>query len=438
MKKILIISYYFPPTIGGGIFRVMRFIKYLPQNGWEAVVLTPKDSYVTGEDKDVGNKILSEIEGKTEVIRTSNFEILASGRRNLDKLNTSASTLRKSEVIEIKIKILLFFKKYLSNILKSLLVPDEVIGWIPFAVSQGLKIIKNEGIRVVYTTAPPISTHLIGLFLSKIKNIHWIVDFRDPWTQRVDFNNHNFIRRKIELFLEAAVIKKANVVVTTTPAITDFFKNKYSCHAHKIFTITNGYDPDDLISMADYDITDKFTITHTGSIFGYRNPIAFLMAVLRLVNNGIPRADIEIRFIGYIDKAFYDFVAKNNMTDIVKLISYLPHSDIIKHQKESTALLLITDPRGAIQIPGKLFEYIFSGRPILALVPKGVCSDIVENTHTGYCVDFNDVDAIAKLILSFYTEFKNGGLNLSPDYSQIEKYNARYLTKKLCQYLPNS
>jgi len=426
MKKILMISYYFPPTIGGGIFRVMRFIKYLPQNGWMPVIMTPKESYVPGEDREVGEKMLRGIPASIKIIRTKTFEILNMGRRSL----------KKAEDVQIQKSVLLFMKRYISKIIKSISIPDEVMGWIPFATINGNRAIRKEGIGTIYTTSPPASVHLIGLLLKWVTRRPWIADFRDPWTQGIGFKKHNFARKGLELLLERTVIKNADQVITTTPAISDYFRSKHPVHSHKIATITNGYDPDDFIKALNYKSTKKFTITHTGYLFGHRNSIPFLQSMLSLIRQGlIPRKDIEINFIGYTDESAKKFARENNIEDIVKFISYLPHDEIVKRQKESSLLLLVTDPRGTIQIPGKLFEYICSGRPILALAPEGVCSDIIDKTKTGWVIGFEDVKGIAEIIAKLYRDFKQDKLKISPNYSYIEKYDVKNLTNKFCQYL---
>lgn len=431
-KKVLLLSHFMPPMGGGAVHRNVRIIKFLHQLGWSLYALTTKKHTHPNEE---GKVLLELIDKKISFWYTQTFDPLTKGRERFKKIKKT--NLSDGKEIERKFRgveanILTFLKKTFGHIWHGLAVPDIYAGWIPFALSAGKKHVKVEGIDVILSTSPLASDHLLGALLKRKTNIPLVIDLHDPWTQRRLFDRHTGLRQYIERKMEKFVIHQADLIIVTTEPMKDYLVKIYPESQCKIIVIENGYDPDDFSKVDDLSGQSKmFSIIHTGNLNGSRTGLYFLRAIQEILNEKkISRKELMIEFIGEVEEKSQQFVFQHSMDDVVKILPGMTHQSILKKQASSSALLLVTDPRGKIQTPLKMFEYLHIKKPVIALVPDGICKDILNETNAGWIADFSNVPEIKKAILDAYFEFKSGKIS-SWNKVNVEKYNMKTLMKKV-------
>jgi len=409
MKKVLIIGHAFPPAAGSGIRRIAAITKYLPLYGWEPIVLTTGECFYPKIDK----TSYQEIPKNIKVIRTNAFAPVyhEADRKNLLKTTPS---------------------RILRGILNKIYVPDIYLGRFPFAIKEGLKLIKKEDIDIMFSSAPPFSEHLIGYFLKKITKRPWVADFRDPWTQNLEsFAKKNIFKRKIEEEMEKRVLFDSNKIIVISPLMKKDFSSKYPLLSpNKFEVITNGFDSQQLLA-SDTSLKQKFIIVYTGSFTRARENILnnFLKA-LKLVIKQKPKIkqNMEINFIGSFPIKSKLLLQDLKLGSIVKIIGQVSHRKSLEAQLNSNLLLSMTPRR---EVTGKIFEYIKAGRPIFALVQSdSYAGEIIKRTNTGKVVMSDDINGIKNALEYFYNQFKKDKIEYSPNPEEVNKFNWEHLTKK--------
>ncbi|MFX1521553.1 MAG: glycosyltransferase family 4 protein [Promethearchaeota archaeon] len=404
MKKVLLVAYHFPPLSGGGVFRTLKFTKYLPEFGYQPHVLTVKNPLHKIKDA----MLLREIPPEAKVYRTFSFEhrILRAPRQ-------------------------------LGMNLKWFYIPDENIGWLPCAAHQGKKIIKKEKIDIVYATAPIFTSFLIGFLLKKKTGKPLVVDYRDPWTQNVFAKYPSKFHRKIEDKMETLVLTAADYIIVTAEPMKHKLVEKYPFTKGKIDTITNGFDPEDFKNLTVKKDEEKFVIAYTGSLYGQRTGEKFFMALKELIEeNPELETKIQVLFAGLPSKQAVFLIEKFGLKNVVNLLGYKSHKESLTLMAKADVLLLIMsldevhDAKiGTLTIPGKVFEYLGAKRPILAIVPPGPAADIIRLTKTGVIVPPQDTGVIVQAIFKLFQAWKSGTLKVLE--SDISEYDRRVLTQKL-------
>ena len=431
-RKVLIIAYRFPPAGGGGVQRTLKFVKYLPLFGWEPVVLTVKPWGLELRD----DTMLQEIPKDIKIYRTfaldpikihQLFKQMQQKKDNLCSAIHDKESSKRDPLRAIK------------DIIHLVSIPDTEVGWFPFAVLRGKKIIDTENIDCIYSTSGPYTCHLVALCLKQWTNSPWVADFRDPWTQH-QFASYRFkTRLKIEENMELRILKTADRVVTVTKPFADGFSHKYhQVSRDKFNVITNGYDANDFSSILSVSQrSHKFTIVHTGSFFALRTPKYFLKA-LRLLLDETPllKEDIEVVFAGRLEASDKRIIHDLGLEDVVKLMCYVSHQEAISLLSNSDMILLILANTESSVYPGKIFEYMAIGKPVLTLAPTdGIAAALIRKTKTGVVVNSEDVTAIKNEIRKMYEQYKEGILAINPDLSIIRQYERKALTKDLAVIL---
>lgn len=400
MKKALIIAYSYPPIGGGGVFRSLKFSRYLPEFDYKPYVLTVKNSLLKQRDL----LLMKEIPVEAKIFRTFSFEH----------------------------KIFRAPRHFLNISLKWFFVPDENIGWLPTAVSKGSKLIKKNNIDVIYASGPVWTTFLIGFLLKKKTKKPLVIDFRDPWIHNSNVKYptkfHEFIERK----MEKAVVNQANYITVVSDLIKDDLIKRYPFAASKIETITNGFDPEDFKNLNSLKKTKKFTITYTGSIYGHRTARSFLIGLHELIlKKKDLEKNIEVHFIGNYGNETAWLVRELQLEKYVKLKGQMSHKKCLEFLMSSDVLLLLVTSKE--NLTGKMFEYFASQKPIIALSPiDGLASDLIRSIDAGIVIPPKDIGQIKKAILLYYNRWSNEELLLSSNYSdKIQKFNRRHLTRRL-------
>jgi glycosyltransferase involved in cell wall biosynthesis len=403
LKKVLVVAYHYPPLGGGGVFRTLKFTKYLPKFGYQPYVLTVKNPMYGTRDP----TLLKEIPPEVKIFRTFSFE---------------HRILRAPRLLKIN--------------LKWFYTPDENIGWLPFAVSAGAKVIKKENIDLIYATSPLWTSLLIGFLLKKKTKKPLVIDFRDPWTDNPFTVYPTKIHESVETKMEEKVLTQADYIITAGDLIKNGLIERHPFIKQKIEVITNGFDPDDFKNLKIHKPTSKFGITYVGSIYGLLTARSFLLALKELTEEKIDlREKIEIMFVGKYGKETSLLVKKFGLEDIVKLTGYVPHKKCLELMLNSQALLLlitVEDPRGRGILTGKLFEYLASRKPIIAIAPEnGAAANIIKSLKVGTVISPWNIPLIKNTIFEFYEKWKER--EFSGTTSDITKYDRRFLTQRLGQ-----
>ena len=430
-KKVLFISYLFPPVAGGGVQRSSKFVKYLPEFGWTPIVLTVKEPYDFYKD----DEMMKDVTGKCIIERSYSIEPMKWVRKFLKKksqvrLQTDSKTSIHKETL--KPNILVKLKTYI-------LFPDNEILWLPFAIFRGIKLIKKYKPALIYSTASPFTDHLIALILKKFFSLPWVADFRDLWVDRPNFPKNRW-RLFIDRKLEKAVIRNADHIVTATSLMSEHFSKLYP---DKNYTsITNGFDEDDFSNTSGtVPAPNKFLITYTGIFNKEQNPKKFFEAFHKAINERIDfKEKVKLKIIGQLDNPgdFENIIYFNKLglNEYSELVSYLSHKQVINEMCKSTSLLLLIGeyPYNESILTGKIFEYLRAGRPILAVVPtNGLAADVIRETNAGLIVSTDSVDEISKGLIALFDMFISKKLEGLFKRVGIDKYNRRYLTKKLSE-----
>ncbi|MCP5002572.1 MAG: glycosyltransferase family 4 protein [Planctomycetes bacterium] len=420
MKKVLIISYSFLPQQTIGSQRPSKLAKYFPEFGWEPVVLTVKRAGVLP----VGIRIIGtdykDISGMLK-----SMVGLKSGEGAHEQLGIAVS--KNFSEITWKSRIVRLSKEVINY-------PDEYRGWYRFALKSASELLSEERVDVIVSTSPSVMSHIIARKLKKKYKIPWVADLRDPWS-------HQYAYRKIRILkffqrrLEIKTLLDADALVSVTKPYLDEIKTLHK--NSKMFFITNGYDAGDFPDIPT-KLTDKFTITYTGILYnGERDPSVLFEAVSQLMDeNKINRELIEIRlYTPYLDW-LVDEIRKHNLEGIVTLCGMIPRDEVLIRQRESQLLLLIRyrDKFERGDCPAKIFEYLGSKRPIIAVGGfGGIVKDLLERTNAGKFA--GNVNELKDILNEYYQEFIQYGKIECHSNSNIENYTYSAITKKYSDFL---
>lgn len=422
--KVLIVTYYWPPAGGPGVQRWLKFVKYLRDFGIEPVVFTAENPYYPTIDETLKTDIPSGI----EVIKCPIFEP-----------NTIVAKLKKSET-QKSAGFLdpnpSFFAKILLYIRANYFIPDARMFWVKPAVRKIKEYTENNHVDAIITTGPPHSLHLIGAKLKKDLGLKWLADFRDPWTSIDYFHLLPLTKRarKKHFSMEEKVVRSADQVLM----VSNHAKKKYESFNSNIDVITNGFDTEEGI-FKEETLDDKFSITHIGSMNSERNP-KHLWEVLEELSeeNKDFATDLELKLIGKVDDTlFKEEIERRNFQNIVR-ISYVPHIEAKEFQRKAQVLLIVVNdyPSAKEMIPGKTFEYLQAGRPILAIAPEdGDLAAILNKTKAGTTANFSNKAKVKQEILKLYDLYKKGTLQVNTEF--VETYHRKNLTRKLSILIKN-
>ncbi len=422
MKKVLIITYYWPPAGGAGVQRALKFVKYLPQFGWQPIVLTVQNPDSPVEDK----SLAADIPNECKVYKTKSLEPFEIYKKFIGKSKNKkipADVLLKKENASIKEKLAQWIRV-------NLFIPDAKIGWKYFAVKEGIKIVNKENIDIIFSTSPPQTAGLIARSIAEKTNKKWIADFRDPWMEIVYYQNikRSAFTKFFDAKLEEKVLSSADGIVSISKGLIDLLKTKAN---NKFCLIPNGYDESDFEEIQQEKNTE-FTIAYTGSMSDNRVPYPLLQALKRIIyNDGIK--DIKLRIVGRATPRLTGLINKEGLGNYFIFTSFLPHKESTKILQGSDALLLVIDdvPDNEGFLTGKIFEYLGCKKPVFAIGPvNGDANKILQETNSGEMVDYKDNEGAYRLLKQLYEDWKT---NTSRFTFKVEQFSRKNLTKKLVQ-----
>lgn len=440
MKKVLIITYYWPPSGGAGVQRWLKFVKYLREFGWEPIIYTPSNPESPINDDSLQKDVPADITVlKTEIWEPYLFYKRLMGQKKNDKINAAFLTESKKPKR---------FEKLAVWIRGNFFIPDARAFWVKPSVKYLAEYLKTNPVDAIISTGPPHSMHLIANGLKKKLKLPWMADFRDPWTN-IDFYSKLMLMPfadKKHKRLELEVLRNADVVScvgkTWLAELEELLRKsapqKFTPEvAKKFHFISNGYDPGDYDSVGEVKADAKFSMAHIGTLDKSRNPEGLWKVLASMVKKNPDFAkDLEIKLVGKVDIFVQEDIEKNGLTPNLNKIAYLSHHDVTVVQKQSQVLmLLINNTPNAMGITtGKFFEYMAAKRPILCIGPRGGDADkILDETKAGLLSDYADLETLEKNIMYYYNSFKAG--KLQSEGVNTERYSRKALTGEVANSL---
>lgn len=430
MKRVLIITYYWPPSGGSGVQRWLKMSKYLPEYGWQPVIYTAENAEYPVEDPSLEKDVSPE----AEVIRRPIVEPYSFYKKFLG--------LKKEQKVKAgfidetgKQK---GWKENLSIWIRgNFFIPDARCWWVKPSVKYLKSYLKEHPVDAIISTGPPHSMHLIALKLKEELGIPWIADFRDPWTE-IDFYDELHLTRwadRKQHKLEHEVLTKADKVVTVG---WNCAKGLGRLGNRNVRVIPNGYDWETDATQQATPLSREFTLTHLGVITPSRNAPQ-LWVVLKELKDENPEfnTDLKIRLIGQVDQSIVQSLEAAGLMNSTDIVPHIPHDEVQQEQQSSQVLLLLINntPNAKGILTGKLFEYLASGRPILCIGPEdGDAARILKETQAGTTVSFEDKEKMKEVILDYFNQYITDGLP-NNDTLSIEKYSRKALAGKYARLL---
>ncbi len=422
MKKVLIISYYWPPSGGGGVMRWLKMSKFLPELGWQPVVYTPENPDPSVIDESLLLEIHKDIvQIKTPIWEPYDFYRKITGKKSGEKFKSGY--ISEASDGNWKSKLSVFIRG-------NFLIPDPRKFWIKPSIKYLSTYLKAYPVDLIISTGPPHSMHIIALGLKKKFDIPWIADFRDPWTD-IDFYHKLKLTAwadKKHRNLEKKVLTTADHVVTVSQGCAADIEKIGHC---KVEVINNGFDP------TDYDfevpkLDETFTISHFGAFNKDRNPASLwkVLGELASVNPDFKKL-LRIKLIGQTDQSVISDIEKNKLNENLIIKDHLAHKEgLIELSKSQVLLLPLNDaPNVKGILPGKMYEYMALRRPILALGPNDAdYAEILRETNAGISLGFNDIEGIKKTLLEYFHFFREKKLIVQS--GAYEKYSRKNLAKQ--------
>ena len=422
MQKILVITYYWPPAGGPGVQRWLKFVKYLPEFGFEPIVYVPENPNYPIYDE----QLSSEIPGGVRIIK----QPIREPYRWASLLSKNKTKRISSGIISEKNPSLM--ERILLWIRGNFFIPDARKSWVAPSIQFLSGFIQKENIQTVITTGPPHSLHLIGLGLQKNIDIKWVADFRDPWTSIGYHKNLRLTKKSREKHkaLEKQVLTTADKIVVTSPTTQKEFEQITN---KPIEVITNGFDED----LSAVSLDANFTISHLGSLLTGRNPISLWEALRELVDEHPKFAQhLRIQLAGVVGQEVLVSLEEFGLKSYVTQLGYLSHDRVVEVQQKSQVLLLLEidseETKGII--PGKLFEYLNANRPILGIGPDGWdVTSIINETQSGTVCMHGDKDRLKRVLLDWHSQYERDSLIVNS--RNVDKFHRKALTASLTKFL---
>lgn len=429
MKRVLIISYYWPPTGGSGVQRWVKFAKYLPSEGWQPVIYTPENP----EQLAVDESLAAEVPEAAEVVKTRIIEPYELYKKLLRRSGHSKEAV---EVNPVNAQNKSLLQKAAMWVRGNLFRPDPRCLWIGPSVRFLKKYLSEHPVDLIVSTGPPQSMHMIGLRLSRETGLPWIADFRDPWT-KIFYFKHLSMTPATERWhkkMEKMVLDEASAVVAVSPLVQQEFQAMTDT---PVELITNGFDECDFSSEpcteAYGGASQEFTITHTGLFAADGNPTVLWDVLAEKCHaDEAFRKLLRIKLIGKTDDQILKALKDRGQEESLINMGYQTHSVAVEQQRQASVLILPLrkEPEYRAVLPGKLFEYLASQRPILGIgQPDGAMAMIVNETGTGTVIDWNDKEGISQYIEQCWKRHLEG--RLSSDGADLSRFTRRSLTRRM-------
>lgn len=409
MKRVLVISYYWPPSGGSGVQRWVKMCKYLPSTGWQPVVYTPENPALTSTDYTLSADIPPQVEVvRRRIVEPGQFARKSTGAQ-VTPINGQKKTLKQRVAMWIR---------------GNCFIPDPRVVWVPSSVRFLKKYLKAHPVDAIVSTGPPHSMHLIARRVALATGIPWVADFRDPWTRMFYFKHLSLtgISCRIHEKLESKVLRDATVVVAVSPLVQEEFRAMTST---PVELVTNGFDDSDFPfgavacdaparDDAQVSSPSRFTLVHAGLFASDGNPLSLWRAIADLRREDAAFAErFRLVLCGKTDKAVLDSIARAGLEDCTENLGYISHTEVVALMKSASALMLPLrqEPEYRATLPGKLFEYLASRRPVIGIGQKdGAMAAILSRTTAGDTFDWDQMQEMKQWLKNAFDAFLQGKL----------------------------
>ncbi len=415
-RRVLVIAYYFPPLGLSGVQRTLKFVKYLPDFGWLPTVLTVDDRGYFAKDEG----LLDDLKGRpVEIVRTP----------SLDPLHF----FRKKNVVPMPSG---FRYTLFGKISSFFFIPDNKIGWRRHAVAEGKRILAQIPHDMIFSTAPPYTDFLIASELKRSFGLPLVFDYRDAWLENPLHSYPTPLHRFLHRRKEAHALRSANHVITINRQIKEsIVRNNPHVSHHDVSIIPQGFDPEDF-TLEEVSARDSFMrITHAGTFYFNRSPVAFVEGLLRFFEQTPEaRRNVKVTFAGNAREEDARIISRNGLDDCIEMAGYLPHDRCVRLLQASDVLMIIIGSgRGEEMIStGKLYEYIGAKKPILATIPDGAARRVLEKHGAAFIANPDDAEGIANHLSTLYALHRKGALP-KPSSEFVSNFDRRELTRQLAQ-----
>ncbi|WP_124981508.1 glycosyltransferase family protein [Nonlabens xiamenensis] len=422
-KDLLVVAYYWPPAGGPGVQRWLNFCKYLPDLGYRLTLVIPKNPDYPITDLSLNSEVPTDIKIIQVPIMEPSRWLSSLSRKRTKDLQRGLIQKKQGAIERLSLWIRGNF-----------FIPDARVGWKKAVIKATESYVEQHPSATVITTGPPHSLHLIGLTLKhKHQDIKWLADFRDPWTT---IGYHKQLKlgttaRKKHLRLEQQVLDQTDRLIVTSTHTAREFASKTST---PVDVITNGFDIP--INTASAQPEGDFVLSHVGTLLSERNPEVLWECLSELTaENEDFASDFKLKLAGNLSDTVIDSIGQHGLFKYADLLGYLPHTDSVRLMFESQALLLIeidSEDTKAI-IPGKIFEYLASRRPIIAIGPaQSDMQAMIKNTSSGQYFGYENKQGLKAFLIDIYKAYKKGK-NDPVTASSLAPFHRKNLTQQLSQ-----
>ena len=436
MKRVLVVAYYFPPAGAVGVYRTLKFVKYLPEFGWSPIVLTTANGKFPTYDA----SLMRLIPDGVPVHRTRGMEALNEGFDSPQERNPQKTLWSRVHT-----------RLYL--IWHAVAVPDANVGWVPGAYRRARRLIRQEGVRHVYVSGTPFSAFLIGAMLKRVAGVRVVIDYRDPWTQSITYNRAG-MRRWIDRAVESWVVRRSDAVISNTRHNDARMAAEFGAGQPraKFVAIHNGFDAEDFDTIA-RERNAKFTMTYAGAFYysvgtddargsgeamKTYSPLYFFAALQAFFGRRPDaKANTRVRFMGVLGQGYDPAIRERGLEGVIERVGYIDYDEHLRVLKNSDALLLVlsSGEKSRGWIPSKFFQYLGTGNPILAMAPPGEVREILQETGAGVCVEPDDVAGASRAIEALYDAWQAGAPANSQRPDAVARFERRNLTRALARVL---
>lgn len=419
-------------------------MRHINKCGWEPFILTRK---VSSDEERYDDNLLKGLPKNIQIVRIRCIDLKKYAKCLMGFAcffhfdGQFFSNLPKSMLLTISsifiANPLIWFSKHFSRFI-DVFPPDSMIGWMPFLYQTAKRIISHEKIDLVMTYSTPQSNsiHLAGYFIKKKFHLPWVIGYDDEWSQHPWRNPLFKWQKRLDRWLERKILLAASRVIASTPSYSTLYSQLVPQDmAGKFNVITYSYDENDFKYKKKVHSQNILHFIYTGSLYGDQTPLYFLKALKQLIEDGLlPVEKIRVTFAGMVAHKLQPLFQDTVLNPIITYHGVCSYKDTYRYIQEADVLILIvSSTRGEGNIPAKTFDYIGSGNPILALVPtNGDTAEIIRRTGIGIVIEPENVEAIKGAVMDLYRQWSEGDLKIEPDWSEIQKYETREVTKKLC------
>lgn len=437
VKRILLIAYYYPPLGGPASIRLGKTVKYLRRKGWDIDVISVKNIVYHSLDYELEKECQA-----SRVFRTGSLEVISL----LFYLRKIASLFRRSrkekKPLPEKSRVYFSIPDSLRQFLKQVLIPDEKIGWFPFACRQGKKLLRSRRYDLIMASIGPATAGMVGYKLSQFSHIPLVIDYRDHWTLHPQASFLTRSHRRRTEAQEAKLLQNASLIITAGRIMREELLAGF-CETEKdrIAVIYNGYDDEDFpakLSQEPFPAEKEVIFTYTGSLYPPITPLYLMKALKFLKNKDELPADLQIRFIGNYHKDMLNLLSDNELSSHLTIIPNLPHREVIREMMMSDILLLLLSTKGGNGIlTSKVFEYMRSSKPILAMIPpQSEIAGILQKVGKHYICPMEKIEKIAELVIRAYQNSKSCWVSPSPlegmsNNSHLREFSRENQVKRL-------